>query len=43
MAKESIEVDFLNDISFPWDFLWMHGSDISIIAGQKDFKGTLSK
>lgn len=43
MAKENIEVDFLNQFSFPRDFLWTHDSDISIVNGQKIFKGVLSK
>lgn len=43
MAKENINVDYLNEIAFPRDFLWMHDSDISIVTGEKVFKGTLSK
>lgn len=43
MAKENIEVDFLNQIAFPRDFLWTHDTDVSIVTGQKFFKATLSK
>lgn len=43
MSKGDIQVDYLNQISFPNDFLWMHGSDVSVISGHKIFKGALSK
>ncbi len=43
VAKKNVEVDFLNQISFPRDYLWMHDSDTTIVTGQKVFKGILSE
>lgn len=43
LAKETIEVDYVNQFSYLEDFLWMRNSDISIVGGQKIFKGTLSE
>lgn len=39
--EDSLQLNFLNDLSFPGDFLWSQGNETSVVQAPKEFSNTL--